>query len=528
MSDIEEGELVCNFKVSSNKKIKEESNLSNIENNISKKDNYVFFNSSEYNLKDGIQNELNIIKSDLDLFSSKENKLNNNLKKIDFSELNYSNNNNIINSQCHELNRSLFNSNQNDMNLGKKRLINNETNDNSKIVINSIVKSENYADRINLNNSNNKNNPNNRQDMQIIQNMQNMQNIQNTYSYQIKNENVTNSINGYSNSFSNNEFNNRINQTFTNDIGNTEYNSNIDVNKLISILKENPQTSNIINNLLSLNNNMVNDVKKEHNYQKNILSDNNQNYSAPSRLKSKKLPCNFYKNGACTKGDNCTFSHDIKQESKKTVGIFINFKELCKYYLGKSCLKGNSCTFSHETKNFPCKYFNAMGYCDAGQSCSFSHKIMTSLSEINKFINSNLDFFKELHNKIGFSNLDPFYFNYLNQNDLNLNKNNDNIYSLNFNTNKNSSGYKTTEYLTFDEINGVNSDSKNIKEEIKNDFIEKSKDVIDINNLHSNNIVDFKESNKNKNYNSFKNISKIEPIEIDPFSFIKTLDDSMI
>lgn len=318
MSDIEEGELVCNLNVSSNKKIKEESNLSNIENNISKKDNYVFFNSSEYNLKDGIKNDLNIIKSDLDLFSAKENKLNNNLKKIDFSELNYSNNN-IINNQCHEFNRSLFNSNQNDMNLGKKRMIKNETNDNNnKIFIDSLVKSEN--DRINLNDSNTKYISNNRQNMQDIQYMQNMKN---DYTCRVKNENDYNKTNEYSNSSFNNDYNNRINHSNSNHIGNTENNSNIDVNKLISILKENPQTSNIINNLLSLNNNIVNNVKKEHNYQGNISSDNNQNHNAPSRLRSKKLPCNYYKNGACTKGDNCTFSHDIKQESKKTVGIFL-------------------------------------------------------------------------------------------------------------------------------------------------------------------------------------------------------------
>ena len=74
----------------------------------------------------------------------------------------------------------------------------------------------------------------------------------------------------------------------------------------------------------------------------------------------KKMVCNFYINGACNKGKECTFSHDVPQ-IKKT--------ELCKYFLTNACLKGDECVYSHETKTYPCKFFHAVGYCEKGENC---------------------------------------------------------------------------------------------------------------------------------------------------------------
>ena len=39
-------------------------------------------------------------------------------------------------------------------------------------------------------------------------------------------------------------------------------------------------------------------------------------------------------------------------------------RDLCKYYLNGVCTKGDNCTYSHIIKNFPCKYFITLGSCD--------------------------------------------------------------------------------------------------------------------------------------------------------------------
>lgn len=39
-------------------------------------------------------------------------------------------------------------------------------------------------------------------------------------------------------------------------------------------------------------------------------------------------------------------------------------RDLCKYYLNGVCTKGDNCTYSHIIKNFPCKYFVTLGSCD--------------------------------------------------------------------------------------------------------------------------------------------------------------------
>lgn len=75
----------------------------------------------------------------------------------------------------------------------------------------------------------------------------------------------------------------------------------------------------------------------------------------------KKQVCQFYVNGACHKGNECTFSHDVQQIKRIT--------ELCKYVLTGSCNKGEECLYSHDFKSFPCKFFHAIGYCENGENC---------------------------------------------------------------------------------------------------------------------------------------------------------------
>lgn len=79
------------------------------------------------------------------------------------------------------------------------------------------------------------------------------------------------------------------------------------------------------------------------------------------KLQQPRLICQFYQNGACHKGSECTFSHDVAQNKKK--------RDLCKYFLTGNCFKGNNCIFSHDTREFPCKFFHAVGYCDKGDTC---------------------------------------------------------------------------------------------------------------------------------------------------------------
>lgn len=74
----------------------------------------------------------------------------------------------------------------------------------------------------------------------------------------------------------------------------------------------------------------------------------------------KRQICQYWINGACHKGNDCTFSHDTNI-NKKT--------ELCKYYLANTCSKGEDCNFSHDTHQFPCKFFHAIGFCEKGNDC---------------------------------------------------------------------------------------------------------------------------------------------------------------
>ncbi|KAI9593535.1 hypothetical protein BDF19DRAFT_347335, partial [Syncephalis fuscata] len=49
----------------------------------------------------------------------------------------------------------------------------------------------------------------------------------------------------------------------------------------------------------------------------------------------KHVPCKFYRQGNCTAGDSCVFSHQAAST------------ELCKYYLKGNCKFGNKCALVH-------------------------------------------------------------------------------------------------------------------------------------------------------------------------------------
>jgi len=141
----------------------------------------------------------------------------------------------------------------------------------------------------------------------------------------------------------------------------------------------------------------------------NLLAKNKKNKNAFNKKEQsfpsnyKKLPCQFYINGACHKGNDCTYSHDIPQNYKT---------ELCKYYLAGTCTKNNDCLYSHETKNFPCKYFHAVGFCEKGDDCRFAHNRLT-YEEVKKFIETNEEFLNELLVQTGRTNMNDYFFQYI-------------------------------------------------------------------------------------------------------------------
>lgn len=47
--------------------------------------------------------------------------------------------------------------------------------------------------------------------------------------------------------------------------------------------------------------------------------------------------------------------------------------QLCKFHLSKTCTKGDKCTYSHDLKKFPCKAFHLRNNCNR-KICPFSHQ----------------------------------------------------------------------------------------------------------------------------------------------------------
>lgn len=56
-----------------------------------------------------------------------------------------------------------------------------------------------------------------------------------------------------------------------------------------------------------------------------------------STLATKQILCRYYVHGVCREGENCQYSHDLKEKPSM----------ICKYYLQGACSYGNSCRFDH-------------------------------------------------------------------------------------------------------------------------------------------------------------------------------------
>lgn len=65
-----------------------------------------------------------------------------------------------------------------------------------------------------------------------------------------------------------------------------------------------------------------------------------------------------------------------------------NSDKICKFFLNNSCLKGENCSFSHNIRKFPCKAFHLKKNCSR-KICTYSHEPV-SLSEFNKMMEEEI------------------------------------------------------------------------------------------------------------------------------------------
>lgn len=86
--------------------------------------------------------------------------------------------------------------------------------------------------------------------------------------------------------------------------------------------------------------------------------------------KKPKVPCRYWMEGKCTKGEECTFSHALRPNKTPDEA---KSGEVCRFHIAGSCLKGETCLYSHDLSQVPCKFFHVRGECGAGRTCRFSH-----------------------------------------------------------------------------------------------------------------------------------------------------------
>ncbi|OMJ30377.1 Zinc finger CCCH domain-containing protein 7 [Smittium culicis] len=72
-----------------------------------------------------------------------------------------------------------------------------------------------------------------------------------------------------------------------------------------------------------------------------------------------KLLCKYVLSGSCSKGNLCTYSHDLSTIS-------------CIHYIKGSCMNGDNCKFSHDLKKVPCIHY-LKGACLNGDACLYLH-----------------------------------------------------------------------------------------------------------------------------------------------------------
>merc|ERR1712048_1273865 len=88
---------------------------------------------------------------------------------------------------------------------------------------------------------------------------------------------------------------------------------------------------------------------------------------------TKKEVCRQFLDGKCERGERgCKYSHDISDVPKARRGPVEKSPIPCKYFKQGECSKGDRCNFSHTGEAPPCSLF-LLGKCTRGEECPFSH-----------------------------------------------------------------------------------------------------------------------------------------------------------
>lgn len=125
------------------------------------------------------------------------------------------------------------------------------------------------------------------------------------------------------------------------------------------------------------------------NYKNQLAADTRINSRVAIKTSSSsqpKVPCRYWMEGRCSKGDLCTFSHALKPN--KTVEEAKSTTEVCKFHIAGCCLKGDDCLYSHDLSRVPCKFFHVHGECTAHMAtggCRFSHAPITDVERYSLF-----------------------------------------------------------------------------------------------------------------------------------------------
>ena len=71
-----------------------------------------------------------------------------------------------------------------------------------------------------------------------------------------------------------------------------------------------------------------------------------------------------------------------------------------KFYKTGACQKGAECPYSHNLKLHPCKFLHSTGVCKYGSNCEFSHERLDD-SQIYNYIEENEDFLDHVYKENG-------------------------------------------------------------------------------------------------------------------------------
>jgi len=101
----------------------------------------------------------------------------------------------------------------------------------------------------------------------------------------------------------------------------------------------------------------------------NQLSTPQNSTEMPIHVDVKRTICKFWEEGRCGKGDSCSFAHGVKQLGElvhdgKQIGLRVSGldqsevnrfarelkRPLCKFWLEGACSRGDACTFAHDRR----------------------------------------------------------------------------------------------------------------------------------------------------------------------------------